>query len=60
MKLRVTLIFAAISCSSLIGQRPAPAPPPQSARQALIEMITGGQKAIGKHLTVEVQQLLEK
>ena len=60
MKLRVALIFAAISCSSLIGQRPAPAPPPQSARQALIEMITGGQKAIGKHLTVEVQQLLEK
>ena len=32
----------------------------QSARQALVEMVTGGQKGIGKHLTVEVQQLLAK
>jgi len=60
MKLRVVLIFALISCLPLFGQRQAPAPPQQSARQALIEMITGGQKAIGKHLTVEVQQLMEK
>lgn len=59
MKLRAALILAVISSSLLFGQRPAPAPPPQSARQALIEMITGGQKAFEKHLTIEVQQLLK-
>ena len=35
-------------------------PAPQTARQALIEMLTGGEKAFTKHLTVEVQQLLQK
>ncbi len=60
MKLRAALLFAVISCFTLFAQKPAPAPPPQSARQALIEMLTGGQKAVGKHLTVEVQQLLAK
>jgi hypothetical protein len=58
MKLRTALMVAVISCSSLLAQRPAPAPPQQNARQALLEMIGGGQKAIAKHLTVEVQQLL--
>lgn len=56
MKLRAALLFSAISISTF-AQQPAPAPP-QTARQALIEMITGGQKAASKHLTVEVQQLL--
>jgi len=60
MKLRAALLFAAIPLSALFAQQQAPAPPVQSARQALIEMFTGGQKAIGKHLTVEVQQLLAK
>ena len=32
-------------------------PPPQSPRQALIEIFNGGEKALMKHLTVEVQQL---
>lgn len=60
MKLRAALLFAAISLPALFAQQQAPAPPVQSARQALIEMITGGQKAVAKHLTVEVQQLLAK
>jgi hypothetical protein len=60
MKLRAAFLFAAISCFTLFAQKPAPAPPQQSARQALIEMLAGGQKAVGKHLTVEVQQLLAK
>lgn len=46
---------------SLVAQRQAPAPPPpQSPRQALIEMVSGGNNAILKHLTVEVQQLLQQ
>ena len=60
MKLRAAFLFTAILSSALFAQKQAPAPPPQSARQALIEILTGGQKAVGKHLTVEVQQLLAK
>ncbi|HKD81035.1 MAG TPA: hypothetical protein VKH81_15170 [Candidatus Angelobacter sp.] len=60
MRLRAAFLFPAILSSTLFAQRQAPAPPPQSARQALIEILTGGQKAVGKHLTVEVQQLLAK
>src|SRR5262249_41687402 len=60
MKLRTAFVFIIIAGSSLVAQRQAQAPPVQSPRQALIEMITGDQKAMGKHLTVEVQQLLEK
>src|SRR5215472_10514126 len=40
-------------------QKQAP-PPPQTPRQALIEMINGGAKGAMKHLTVEVQELLSK
>jgi hypothetical protein len=39
------------------AQQPAPAPQ-QTARQALIEMITGGEKGFTRHLTPEVQQAL--
>src|SRR5262249_20182344 len=53
-------VLAAVSFSALFAQQQAPAPPMQSARQALTEMLTGGQKAVAKHLTVEVQQLLAK
>jgi hypothetical protein len=60
MKLRAAVLFAAIPFLALFAQQQAPAPPVQSARQALIEMVTGGQKAVGKHLTVEVQQLMAK
>jgi hypothetical protein len=76
MKLRAALLFVLFSFSSLIAQQPVPgspqragagrttAEPPvsplQTARQALIEMFTGGQKAVQKHLTPEVQALLAK
>jgi hypothetical protein len=60
MKFRAAFLFAAILSSSLFAQKPIPAAPPQNASQALIEMVTGGQKAVSKHLTVEVQQLLAK
>jgi hypothetical protein len=60
MNLRAAVLFAAVSFSALFAQQQVPAPPVQSARQALTEMLTGGQKAVAKHLTVEVQQLLAK
>ena len=61
MKLRTAVLFAFISLSALFAQQQqAPARPMQTARQTLIEMLTGGQKAVAKHLTVEVQQLLAK
>jgi hypothetical protein len=74
MKLRAPLFFCFLVISfSLLYSQPqpplgagqrrsaeSPVPPMQTARQALIEMIIGGQKAIQKHLTVEVQQLLAK
>jgi hypothetical protein len=60
MKLRAAVLLTAVSFSALFAQQQAPAPPTQSARQALIEMLTGGTKAVTKHLTVEVQQLLAK
>jgi hypothetical protein len=41
------------------GQQPQAAPP-QTPRQALIEIVTGGAEGISKHLTVEVQELLAK
>ncbi|HMC31080.1 MAG TPA: hypothetical protein VKL99_09615 [Candidatus Angelobacter sp.] len=75
MKLRAALLFTAISFSALFAQqqqsvtperagiaraRPeAPAPPPQTARQALIEVITGGRQAAMRHLTVEMQNSLK-
>ena len=58
MKLRAAVLFSVLSFSSLFAQQQAPAPPIQSARQALTEMLTGGQKAVAKHLTVEVSGLV--
>ena len=60
MKLCAALLSFSISAPAILAQQQPPPPPPQTARQALIEMITGGPKAISKHLTVEVQQLLAK
>ena len=64
MKVRTAFFRAALSVpllfTQLFSQQPQPPVPPQTARQALIEMITGGRKAVTKHLTVEVQQLLAK
>jgi hypothetical protein len=58
---RLFLVSAAfiLSSWSTFGQ-PRPSPPPQTARQALIEIISGDQKALQKHLTLEVQQELSK
>src|SRR5215469_15886416 len=53
------LLLAFAVLSSAQQQAPLPAPP-QSPRQALIEMASGGQNAVFKHLTVEVQQLLSQ
>ena len=50
------------SSLALFGQHSSQpsAPPPQTARQALIEMIAGDQKAQFRHLTTEVQQEVSK
>lgn len=53
----IVLLFA----TNLPGQTShAPPPRPQTARQALIELITGGQEAQLKHLTREVQEEMSK
>jgi hypothetical protein len=59
MKLRAALLFSAITISALSAQQKTPASPPQTARQALIEMITGGSEGVKRHLTVEMQKTLE-
>lgn len=59
MKLRAALLFFVLSVSALFAQQKAPAAPPQTARQALIEMITGGREAAMRHLTVEMQKSLQ-
>ncbi|MGC2696674.1 MAG: hypothetical protein WA738_12890 [Candidatus Angelobacter sp.] len=60
MSLRSTTLFLAAACSfiGLAAQQPPPAPP-QTPRQALLEMITGGQQAAMRHLTVEMQKSLQ-
>jgi len=60
MSLRTAAFLLVISSSAfLFSQSQAPAPPPQTPRQALIEMITGGQEGAMKHLTVEMQKSLQ-
>jgi len=59
MKLLAAIFFFAISTTTLFSQPQAPPAPPQTARQALLEMITGGQQAAMRHLTVEMQQSLK-
>jgi len=54
----LTLAFT-LPVSSANAQQQS-APRPQTPRQALIEMISKGGDAITRHLTVEVQQLLQK
>jgi hypothetical protein len=49
------LCFAAFA-----AQKQTPAPPPQTARQALLEMLTKGPEAVTKHLTVDVQEFLKQ
>jgi hypothetical protein len=60
MSLRTAVLVLAVFTSTFLAAQPqAPAPPPQTARQALIEMITGGQQGVMKHLTVEMQKSLD-
>jgi hypothetical protein len=58
---RVIAILFVLSCcfaSAQPAQHPAQPKPPQTPRQALLEIVTGGGKAIQKHLTVEIQQMI--
>lgn len=60
MSLRTAVFLLVISSSPfLFSQTQAPAPSPQTPRQALIEMISGGQEGAMKHLTVEMQKSLK-
>jgi hypothetical protein len=57
MSLRTAALLLVFFASSfLLSQTQAPAAPPQTPRQALIEMINGGQAGAMKHLTVEMQK----
>jgi hypothetical protein len=54
----LTLAVLVFPCAtSVLAQHGQPAPP-QTARQALLEMLKGDEQAITKHLTVQVQQTL--
>lgn len=60
MSLRTAALLLVIFAGSfLLAQSQAPAAPPQTPRQALIELITGGQQGAMKHLTVEMQKSLQ-
>ena len=60
MSLRATVLAVVLlDSAALYAQPQAPAPPPQTPRQALIEMINGGQEGTMKHLTVEMQKSLK-
>src|SRR6476661_7725377 len=61
MSLRATflVVFAFLASAALCAQPQSQAPPPQTPRQALIEMISGGQEGAMKHLTVEMQKSLQ-
>jgi hypothetical protein len=60
MSLRTAVLLLVIFADSfLLAQSQAPAAPPQTPRQALIEMISGGQEGAMKHLTVEMQKSLQ-
>src|SRR5947199_4839333 len=53
------ILPAALLLSSLFLSAQQKQPPaPQTAHQAMIEMLTGGEKAIEKHLTLEIQQMI--
>src|ERR1051326_78781 len=55
----VVVVLVLLARAALYAQPQAQAPPPQTPRQALIEMISGGQEGAMKHLTVEMQKSLE-
>jgi hypothetical protein len=60
MSLRTAAFLLVVFGSTfLFSQTQAQTPPPQTPRQALIEMINGGQEGAMKHLTVEMQKSLK-
>lgn len=59
MSLRATCLALSFFASAALCAQQAQAPPPQTPRQALIEMISGGQEGAMKHLTVEMQKSLQ-
>ena len=60
MSLRTAALLLVVSASTfLLAQTQPPAAPPQTPRQALIELITGGEQGAMKHLTVEMQKSLQ-
>lgn len=62
MSLRATVlvVLVLLASAALCAQTQVPAPPPQTPRQALIEMINGGHEGAMKHLTVEMQKSLKE
>src|SRR5262245_57391207 len=60
---RRPMLLIVVICASaelLVAQARNLQPPRQSPRQAVVEMITGGDDAFKKHLTPEVQQKLDE
>lgn len=61
MSLRATVLVVLVlfASAALCAQTSAPVPPPQTPRQALIEMINSGHEGVTKHLTIEMQKSLK-
>jgi len=60
MSLRTAAFLLLVFSSAFVfAQTQAPTPRPQTPRQALIEMITGGHEGAMKHLTLEMQKSLQ-
>src|SRR5260221_4535807 len=59
LRATVFVFLSILACTALYAQPQAQAPPPQTPRQALIEMISGGQEGVMKHLTLEMQKSLQ-
>ena len=56
-RLPTSAFLLIISICLMASSRPQPqAAKPQTARQALLEMMSGGDQAFAKHLTVEIQE----
>lgn len=53
-RLVLLLVFSSLL---VLSQQKQPAP--QTPRQALIEMMNGGEQAIRRHLTIEIQQMIQ-
>lgn len=60
MSFRASVLAVSLLASVVLYAQPqAEAAPPQTPRQALLEMISGGQEGAMKHLTVEMQKSLK-